>query len=1297
MQSQFRCYILLLGFTCLLGCHSPVEAQGVQWNFNTPGNTEGWSALHSMSPLTVSSGVLRSTVTGHDPYFGSPAFSINAAESPFVVIRMRLSQVGQCQIFWTTAAEPQMSESKSDVFSVHRANSFHNYILDLREHNAWNGTITRLRIDPPNEAQDAVVEVDYVRIVPFNQVPPVLHIQEFRDTEQVIQYLGDRIDVTAIVKNQGGEPLNNLNFTLDVPPGFSVIDGNQQQSLTQLAGGTTHTLAWTLEATAPGAGALVFTANAVEDGPETVISRLYSTVPFLIDSWRPSAASVYETDTALYLGNPKIRAVFLKSPVGYGTTRFEVWADNTWRTMALMPAFSNLAVDTNNETHRNILFASDVALMEGDPVSLIFSGTHHGTSGVDWEVSFQFSIEDNADSFDVQYTASPQAHQSIRAFEGPILYVGASSFGDARNVGIFPGLEWVVDDEISSSTLDVTTDEHVRYVPHTTKITIPAMSLHWEQSAIGLLWHPEIPWHEDSTRPSAVYAVPDHFGGKAASIMGLFVPSVPENVSANAREAHTPYAIAAGQTLRLECKVAMQFPVDDPVVMQEYWLEAYGLPEPLPNPRGSLLEEMEFSLEAYMTSLWVPEERHWEAYLEGGEIFDQQFQPASILHYLELGARHTQNPAQAQRFRERIAEALAAGAGTIDMRYPFYMGDPAQAMEAHVGHISNLIAQQWEDGSWRFDATRELSLKPGEYAEILGPHEAAELGLSANNAMQLAHFARLTGDLYVTERAMLALDFMKQFEVPRAAQTWEIAVHTPDILAAGFASLAFLEGYLLTGREDYRAESVRWARATLPFIYTWGETEYDWMLYGSIPVFGATFYVGSWFGRIVQWNGLDVAYALLRLAPYDNTLDWETIGRGLLVSGFYQQETDPEWIGTYRDYFVTMNGSRGGPLINPGLYMPPLYLLLGDDPMAETISIYHGQQTMRVSSAATLVAVDNDNTDGSFSFTTAYLPNESTATLVAGINRPESIYLNGMVLPEVVNLAEVESGWRYRPGSALLSIKLMHGASPAMVVVEGALPHQVELFPDARSEIRFCFTQDARFEGWFPQNHLSHATVEDGIFSMHSTGSDPYMTRGNLVIPADSVDTIAVHMRTSAGTVAEFFWGTEESPGFHADRRIGFPIQSNGNFNTYYIDVGAHEDWAGQNIAAIRLDPVTVSNADIEIDFIIGGLSGELDLVCPEPGQYHTADINMNYIIELGELLRVIQFYNEKAYHCLGLSEDGYAPGEGSHNCVPHSSDYAPQNWYINLSEVLRLVQLQNAGAYHACENSEDGFCLGSF
>jgi hypothetical protein len=94
-------------------------------------------------------------------------------------------------------------------------------------------------------------------------------------------------------------------------------------------------------------------------------------------------------------------------------------------------------------------------------------------------------------------------------------------------------------------------------------------------------------------------------------------------------------------------------------------------------------------------------------------------------------------------------------------------------------------------------------------------------------------------------------------------------------------------------------------------------------------------------------------------------------------------------------------------------------------------------------------------------------------------------------------------------------------------------------------------------------------------------------------------------------------------------------------------------------------------------------------------GDFHSADTDQDNALDLGELLRLVQFYNASFCHCDPITEDGFAPGSGDQTCPPHSADYLPQDWRISLSELLRGVQVFNYQSYHPCPESEDSFCHG--
>lgn len=119
---------------------------------------------------------------------------------------------------------------------------------------------------------------------------------------------------------------------------------------------------------------------------------------------------------------------------------------------------------------------------------------------------------------------------------------------------------------------------------------------------------------------------------------------------------------------------------------------------------------------------------------------------------------------------------------------------------------------------------------------------------------------------------------------------------------------------------------------------------------------------------------------------------------------------------------------------------------------------------------------------------------------------------------------------------------------------------------------------------------------------------------------------------------------------------------------------------------------------------IEGGLIAGMVFATESGTGIHTADQDGDYRIALNELLRIIQFFNSGGFHCAvppESTEDGFVPGPepALQGCYRHDSDYHPSgpDWMINLTELLRIIQFFNTGGYHHCpmNGTEDGYCPG--
>ena len=138
------------------------------WEFNTAGNAEGWTAGNAT--VTVSGGSLNLTTTTTDPLLLSPDNLAITAPGTYKYVQVNLknnSSVTSARIFFTTTADTNWTQAKSKSFTI-SANTaaFSSYLVDMSTIAGWTGTIKRIRVDPldPAGGSGQTVNIDLIKI-----------------------------------------------------------------------------------------------------------------------------------------------------------------------------------------------------------------------------------------------------------------------------------------------------------------------------------------------------------------------------------------------------------------------------------------------------------------------------------------------------------------------------------------------------------------------------------------------------------------------------------------------------------------------------------------------------------------------------------------------------------------------------------------------------------------------------------------------------------------------------------------------------------------------------------------------------------------------------------------------------------------------------------------------------------------------------------------------------------------------------------------------------------------------------
>ncbi|MBM3958029.1 MAG: hypothetical protein FJ313_08265, partial [Gemmatimonadetes bacterium] len=482
---------------------------------------------------------------------------------------------------------------------------------------------------------------------------------------------------------------------------------------------------------------------------------------------------------------------------------------------------------------------------------------------------------------------------------------------------------------------------------------------------------------------------------------------------------------------------------------------------------------------------------------------------------------------------ERLTEKGLSLASPDDLAFALHQfGTPDRLLAAYLGNGRAQARRAPEDGKYTFQpATDQL--------RTLGAEGSTAVGICARDVRPLLGLALRTGDPQPLRAALKTLKLMEQFTVPRASQVWEVPVHTPDILAAGDACDVYLTAYKLTGDKHLLERAAYWAKTGLPFVYMWQAPEArPLMKGGSIAVFGGSFYVGSWFARPVQWNGLAYARSLLELAKYDNSLPWRHFAEMITISGMNQQSTREKDYGTYTDNWDVIDDVECvGCMLGPGGILANVEELMGVPAGMRTEIVQDGAQPICINAAP--IVSDATLAGGTLTFGLRYDAGNTAYAALMPVAEPAGIEVDGKALPRAEGS---EEGWSYREGLGCLTLKLRFGETVRKVRITGAKAIAPELPPPA-----WGFDTEGDTEGWRAANDVAPLTAEGGSLVVEVTGGDPYIHGPGITADAAQYPALAFRARATA-TGGEVFFATD-SGGFSPKHERALDLPGDGQWH----------------------------------------------------------------------------------------------------------------------------------------------------
>lgn len=505
----------------------------------------------------------------------------------------------------------------------------------------------------------------------------------------------------------------------------------------------------------------------------------------------------------------------------------------------------------------------------------------------------------------------------------PLLWIvaGPGAFGTHKQQGLFAGLEYL-EDEPSSSTADLLPPASDRQVPDAVKWTIPLAVVVARDRYLGVLWE------RAGDEVAAVFDSPDRFFGSGGHLMGWIHPGSDGRIrDESSLLPYGPVELRAGRPVEWRGWI-LGGEASTVVPALRHAMGVMGWPAP---PEPGLAAGEYFRLVA----------RGWlESDIRVGDLYRHAVWPgfppqpaADAAWTMKWLAGRVDDPELARRLKEAARGAVArVPAGRRNqhqighVRWPL----PALVFGEVMAEVLN-AAEQARAWLREFEPDGSLPYRPRAGGPDLGrTHTSREAsGLMAERVAAVLEAALWTGDPDLIPAALEKLEVLdRKFAdgVPRGAQTWEIPLHTPDILAAAHLVRAFVLGYELSGEQRWLERARYWAWTGVPFVYLAQPCPGRVGLYATIPVYGATGWRAPvWLGRPVQWCGLVYADALWQLARWDPAGPWERLARGISFSGVQQTWPENERArgGLLPDFFLLKEQLRDGPAINPATVLLP--------------------------------------------------------------------------------------------------------------------------------------------------------------------------------------------------------------------------------------------------------------------------------------------------------------------------------------------------------------------------------------
>lgn len=240
------------------------------WQFDA--SACDWQTEPAPRQAAVQAGALQWTVDSPEAILWSPALRIATQENSWISIQMAASGGTTGRIHCATS---RRYGSGHIEFPLRPDGRMRTYNVFLGSLSVWRDDLVLVGLQPTDEAGGRV-RIRSIEIADQPQGAPDLEV-EFLGSTAGVNRVGRPVEISALVRNQGGQAAEKIVAALRVPEGVRVLPGGGQAE--RISPWLPQTLSWQIEASQPGPATIRLDLSAEGVPPLTSDASIDFTLP----------------------------------------------------------------------------------------------------------------------------------------------------------------------------------------------------------------------------------------------------------------------------------------------------------------------------------------------------------------------------------------------------------------------------------------------------------------------------------------------------------------------------------------------------------------------------------------------------------------------------------------------------------------------------------------------------------------------------------------------------------------------------------------------------------------------------------------------------------------------------------------------------------------------------------------------------------------------------------------------------------------------------------------------------------